>query len=87
MPQIAFFLGIKILMNYNDHNPPHFEAWYGEHRASIGINPLAVLAGNLPPRVLALVMEWAALYNKELLQNWELRSRKEPLFAIPGLDQ
>lgn len=74
-------------MNYNDHNPPHFEAWYGEHRASVGIDPLTLLAGSLPPRVLSLVMEWAALYKNELLQNWERRSRKEPLFTIPGLDQ
>lgn len=87
MPQIAFFLGIKILMNYNDHNPPHFEAWYGEHRASIGIDPLTVLAGHLPARVLSLVLEWALIHKIELLENWERRSHKQPLVPIKGLDE
>ncbi|MBL7997104.1 MAG: DUF4160 domain-containing protein [Candidatus Kapabacteria bacterium] len=87
MPQIAYFFGIKILMNFNDHNPPHFEAWYGEHRATIGFDPITVLAGSLPPRVLSLVIEWTMLHTEELRDNWERRSRKEPLFTIRGLDQ
>ena len=26
MPEIALFLGIRITMYYDDHNPPHFHA-------------------------------------------------------------
>ena len=59
MPEISRFFGIVILMFYNDHSPPHFHARYGEHRATIAIEPLAVLTGLLPPRALGLVMEWA----------------------------
>ena len=29
MPEISSFLGIRITMYYNDHNPPHFHAEYG----------------------------------------------------------
>jgi hypothetical protein len=29
MPTIAWFYGIAIQMYYNDHNPPHFHARYG----------------------------------------------------------
>jgi hypothetical protein len=32
MPEICRFLGIVIAMYYNDHEPPHFHAYYGEYR-------------------------------------------------------
>jgi hypothetical protein len=34
MPTVAWFYGIAIAMYYNDHNPPHFHAQYGQSRAS-----------------------------------------------------
>ena len=61
MPEISRFLGIVIKMFVNDHNPPHFHAFYGEHEALIEIKGLSVFAGRLPPRVLGLVIEWATL--------------------------
>lgn len=30
MPEISRFFGIVIAMYYNEHNPPHFHARYGE---------------------------------------------------------
>lgn len=44
-------------MFYDEHNPPHFHARYGEHKAEIAIETLALLARKLPPRVMGLVME------------------------------
>jgi len=70
MPEISRFLGIVIFMHFNDHNPPHFHAKYGNQKAIIGIEDLSLIEGNLPPRVLALVVEWASLHQKELLKNW-----------------
>lgn len=35
MPQICFFYGIYIWMNFSDHQPPHFHAWYGDYKAII----------------------------------------------------
>ena len=32
MPQICFFYGIYIWMNFADHQPPHFHAWYGDFK-------------------------------------------------------
>lgn len=29
MPEISLFYGIRITMNWSDHNPPHFHAEYG----------------------------------------------------------
>ena len=70
MPEIARFFGIVIKMFSDDHNPPHFHAFYGEHEVLIDINHLAVFAGSLPPRVLGLVIEWATLHQAELLDDW-----------------
>ncbi|MCP4681946.1 MAG: DUF4160 domain-containing protein [Desulfobacterales bacterium] len=57
MAEISWFFGIVIKMFFDDHNPPHFHAFYGEHGALIDINYLSVFAGSLPPRALGLVIE------------------------------
>ena len=43
------------------------------------------IAGSLPRRALALVAEWAALHEDELLANWERARRDEPLQEIDPL--
>ena len=35
-------------MYFNDHAPPHFHARYGEFEATIDIDTLSVLEGELP---------------------------------------
>lgn len=79
MPEISRFFGIVILMYFNDHDPPHFHARYSGHAARVAIDPLAVLSGSLPPRVLGLVAEWATLHCEELAANWvRLRRGRAP---------
>jgi len=81
MPEICRFLGIVITMYFDEHNPPHFHARYNEHRASMEIESLNVMAGKLPARVRGLVEEWAELHRDELLEMWESQDfrRLEPL--------
>ena len=86
MPEISRFFGVIIAMFYNDHGPPHFHARYSGERALIGLETLSVLEGRLPPRVLGFVVEWATLHREELLENWELARRDQPLRAIPPLE-
>ena len=86
MPTISEFLGILILMYYNDHAPPHFHARYGDREALIQIFPLGVLKGNLPPRALSLVMEWASIHQEELLMDWKRAEHHKKLEKIPPLD-
>ena len=57
-------------MYFNDHNPPHFHVRYEEYRALVGIEPLELRDGRLPPRVLGLVIEWGEMHQAELMQNW-----------------
>jgi hypothetical protein len=72
MPEICRFYGIVIAMYYNDHNPPHFHAIYGDYEANITIKDHQILSGSLPPRALGLVTEWASIYKDKLMKNWEL---------------
>ena len=44
MPEISRFYGIVIKMFFDDHNPPHFHALYGEYEVLININSFAVFA-------------------------------------------
>ena len=69
MPEISRFFGIVIAMFYSDHPPPHFHVRYGSQRAIIDIGTFAVLEGSLAPRVLGLVVEWAAQHQNELRAN------------------
>ena len=73
MPEISRFFGIIIAMFYNEHNPPHFHARYGEHKVEVDIQTLSVLAGKFPPRALGLVIDWASRHQDELMATGCLR--------------
>lgn len=86
MPEISRFFGIVVKMFFDDHNPPHFHAEYGDDVALIDIRTLAVFSGHLSPRVLGLVIEWATLHRRELLEDWERAQSQEELRKIPPLE-
>jgi hypothetical protein len=86
MPRLSEFYGIVIAMFYEDHPPPHFHAVYGGQRILIGIDPIQVLQGRLPRRALSLVLEWAALHQAELRDNWRRARQHLPLQPIEPLD-
>ncbi len=85
MPEVSRFYGIVIRIFYDDHNPPHFHAEYGEHEVLVNINTLAILGGSLPARALGMVTEWASLHQRELLAAWERASRLLPPGKIEPL--
>jgi hypothetical protein len=87
MPTISMFYGIIIRLFYapEEHNPPHFHAYYQEYRATINIKEAAVIEGNLPQKQQKLVLAWAELHKDELIAEWELAMNKEPLFSIDPL--
>ncbi|MCA2642118.1 MULTISPECIES: DUF4160 domain-containing protein [Microcystis] len=86
MPEISRFLGIIITMYYNDHSPPHFHVRYNQQKAIIDIKNLAILRGQLSPRILGLVIEWAAIHQQELLENWQLAKLNQTLQPISPLE-
>jgi hypothetical protein len=86
VPEISRFFGIVVFMNFNDHPPPHFHVRYGEQKAMVAIESPTVLEGELSPRALGLVMEWAAAHRRELLEDWELARQQQPLKRIAPLE-
>ena len=74
-------------MYYNDHPPPHFHVRYNQQKAIIDIETLSILEGKLSPRILGLVVEWAALHQTELMQNWQLARLQTPLEPIAPLEE
>ena len=72
-------------MYFDDHDPPHFHAFYGESEARVGIVPIALLNGTLPNRAASMVFEWAALHQTELKQNWRRLHNDEPVERIVPL--
>ena len=85
MPEISRFMGISIAMYFKDHNPPHFHAIYNEYDIKIEIENLTILEGKLPPRILGIVMEWAELHKKELMDDWNLLQKSGKFNKIQPL--
>lgn len=84
MPCISEFYGILIYIYWNDHQPPHFHAKYGEFEILVDIRTLDVLEGKFPKRAKALVLEWAAEHKAELMEDWELcQSKQHPNKIAP----
>lgn len=86
MPEVSRFLGIVIGMFFNDHNPPHFHATYGEHEVAVSIRDGTVLWGTLPRRALGHVQEWRQAHVVELEDNWERARSKRLLMPIAPLE-
>ena len=86
MPTICRFYGIIIQMYYADHDPPHFHVIYNEYKAVIGILDFSVLQGDLPPKALGMVVEWARTHRDQLLKDWNLSMQKVPLEQIAPLE-
>ncbi len=57
-------------MNFQDHAPAHFHAWYGDYKIIVSIKD-GVVKGEMPGRALRMVLEWLDLHRDELLENWD----------------
>lgn len=85
MPRVSEFYGIVIYFYFNDHNPPHFHAFYAGAEAEIAIESLEVLAGRLPPRAMSMVVEWAIQRRIELRRAWAQASMPGAIDPIDPL--
>lgn len=84
-PTISRFYGIRIYINFREHNPPHFHAAYGDFEASFDMTG-ELMAGSLPHNASRLVSQWAALHSAELMENWNRAQSGQTLFNIIPLD-
>ncbi len=85
MPVICRFLGVVIVMYFNDHEPPHFHAKYGEFEITVEVET-GVINGNFPRRALRHVLDWYDIHIDELRLNWDLARQREPLQMIAPLE-
>ena len=72
VPEISFFYGIHIRLNFRDHSPPHVHVVYGEYEAQVRIADGEIEAGYLPRRAARLVNEWMGLHRDEVMDAWNL---------------
>ena len=72
-------------MYYEDHNPPHFHAVYGDSKALIDIINGNVFKGSLPTKQVKLVLAWCEIHRDELLKNWEISKDCGTLMIIDPL--
>ena len=70
MSELSRFFGIIIAMLGSDHNPPHIHVRYGDYEVIITIQK-EIIKGEIPARILKLVLTWIDLHRDELLINWE----------------
>ena len=85
MPAISKFLGIIIAMYWDEHNPPHFHAKYGEYKITVNIKT-GVVEGKFPKRALKHVLEWYEIHKDALLEDWELCAQREMPKQIEPLE-
>jgi hypothetical protein len=72
-------------MYHDDHGRPHFHARHADGEAKIRIDEIEVIDSKLPRRQLRLVLAWAELHQKELLENWQRAQGHETLNEIDPL--
>jgi hypothetical protein len=85
VPIISRFFGIIVTMNYREHGPPHFHAWYSGHEITVRIGDGSV-TGEMPKRALGLIMEWMQAHRDELADNWSRAEARLPLVGIAPLE-
>ncbi|MGA7616854.1 MAG: DUF4160 domain-containing protein [Thermoanaerobaculia bacterium] len=85
MPVISRFFGIVIAMNYREHGPPHFHAWYSGREVTFRIED-GVVTGEMSGRALMLIREWWQMHRDELEDNWDRAQQRIPLRPIDPLE-
>lgn len=60
-----------------EHNPPHFHVYYNEYKATVSIDSIEIMQGELPRRQLRLAQAWAELHLDEPRADWQLAANGE----------
>jgi hypothetical protein len=71
MPEIARFGNVKLLMFFQDENPPHVHIKGPDFAAKMRISNGDLLAGHVPNRVLKQARRRVAARRVELLAMWD----------------
>jgi len=77
MPVISRFYGVVIKMYFREHGKPHFHAFYAEYNGVFDIETLEMIEGDLPRRAQRMIVEWAGMYQDDLLLMWKTQEFKK----------
>jgi len=72
-------------MNYRDHMPPHFHAWYNDYKVMVNILDGKVL-GNMPGRALRMILDWRDEHKEDLIRAWNEAQSGEVINRIAPLE-
>jgi hypothetical protein len=67
------------------HHTPHFHAYYQDDVSVFSIDPVDLIAGDLPRSQRRLVEAWAELHQAELKADWERLQAGRPALPIRPL--
>jgi hypothetical protein len=70
MPEIKRFAGFRLLMFFQDENPPHVHVASADFAAKIRISNDDLLAGDAPRKVLRQARRWIEMNRVELSAMW-----------------
>jgi hypothetical protein len=77
---------LVILMNYNDHSPPHVHVRYQGDIRSYRLeiqNQMWLKPGRLlPPSLKRLIEVWVEVHKEELLEQWNRAQQGEPISIV-----
>ena len=88
MPVISLFYGLIVSMYYLDtkqHNLPHIHVKYNEFEAVFTIPDGDLLEGNLPNNKIKLIKAWVEIHQEDLMADWSLAVKGQPIFKIEPL--
>ncbi len=71
MPEIARLGGFRILMFFQDENPPHVHIKGSDFAAKMRIANGELLAGDAPNKVLKRARRWVEQHRAELSAMWD----------------
>ena len=86
MPELCRFRGIRIIIRFDDHPPPHVHVKHGDSEATVAIQTLEVSDGELPVRVERRVIAFVRSRQRELQNAWDLIEQGQNPGKIAPLD-
>jgi hypothetical protein len=77
---------LVVLMNYNDHDPPHVHVKYQSdvrtYRIEIRTRKWMKPGKELPPSLRKMVETWVEAHEQELLEQWERAQNHQPVLIV-----
>jgi hypothetical protein len=77
---------LVVLMNYNDHAPPHVHVKYQNdfrsYRIEIKSRRWMPPGKPLPPKLKRLIEAWVEAHEEALLEQWDRAMRNEPVEIV-----